>query len=123
MHVKLISLTQGAIPMANLNPSNTVRTIAEPLSPEELIAYTARVSNPANQMNLETTDRLLGFLIRNKHWSPFEMVSMTLEIKTSRGIAPFLSRNSPFATLKLLRENSTKPDARIPRIAKIPSTT
>lgn len=97
MHVKLISITQGAIPMANLNPSNTVRTIAEPLSPEELIAYTARVSNPANQMNLETTDRLLGYLIRNKHWSPFEMVSMTLEIVTSRGIAAQILRHRSFS--------------------------
>jgi len=43
-------------------------------SAEDFIAYTARVSNPSNQMNTETSEKLLKYLVRNKHWSPFEMV-------------------------------------------------
>lgn len=97
MRVRLISLTQGAFPIADLNESKTVRLIDGTLSPEELIAYAARVSNPSNQMNLETTDKLLGYLIKHKHSSPLEMVSMTLEVETSRGIAPQILRHRSFA--------------------------
>lgn len=64
---------------------------------EDLIAYTARVSNPANQNNSTTTPRLLAYLIKNKHWSPFEMVSMTIEISTSRGIAQQILRHRSFS--------------------------
>ena len=64
---------------------------------EHQIAFTARVSNPANQMNEETEPKLLGYLIRNKHWSPFEMASMTLEINTSRGIAAQILRHRSFS--------------------------
>lgn len=67
------------------------------LSAEDLIAFTARVSNPSNQMNLETSPKLLSYLIKNKHWSPFEMVSMTLEIKTSRAIAAQILRHRSFS--------------------------
>ena len=56
------------------------------LSAEDLIVYTARVSNPANQMNTETNERLLRYLIKNKHVSPFDMADFTLEVKTSRAI-------------------------------------
>jgi thymidylate synthase (FAD) len=56
-------------------------------SAEDLISYCARVSNPSNQFNTETAPKLLAYLIKHKHWSPFEMVSMTVEIKTSRAIA------------------------------------
>ena len=54
---------------------------------EELVAYAARVSNPANQNNNETAPRLLKYLMKHKHWSPFEMVHITLEIQTTRDIA------------------------------------
>jgi len=64
---------------------------------EQFIAYTARVSNPANQMNTETADKLIGYLIRNHHWSPFEMVHMTLEIKTTRDIARQILRHRSFS--------------------------
>jgi len=64
---------------------------------EDLIAYTARVSNPANQMNMETAPKLLGYLIRNSHWSPFEMVSMTVEIVTTRDIARQILRHRSFS--------------------------
>lgn len=64
---------------------------------EQLIAYTARVSNPANQNNTETAPRLLRYLIREAHWSPFEMVHMTLEIKTTRDIARQILRHRSFS--------------------------
>ena len=63
----------------------------------ELIAYTARVSNPANQNNAETAPKLLRYLIKENHWSPFEMVHMTLEIKTTRDIARQILRHRSFS--------------------------
>jgi thymidylate synthase, flavin-dependent len=65
--------------------------------PEKLIAYCARVSNPENQNNTKTAPRLLKFLIKHKHWSPFEMVDMTVEIKTSRAIAAQILRHRSFS--------------------------
>ena len=52
-----------------------------------LVAYCARVSNPSNQNNEETSEKLIKYLIKNKHWSPLEMVSVCLEINTTRDIA------------------------------------
>lgn len=63
----------------------------------DLVAYCARVSNPANQANTETAPRLLAYLARNQHWSPFEMVSMTLEIVTTRDIARQILRHRSFS--------------------------
>ena len=67
------------------------------LSAEELIVYTARVSNPSNQLNSETADKLIAYMVRNKHWSPFEMCDMTVEIVTSRGIAQQILRHRSFS--------------------------
>lgn len=64
---------------------------------EDLVAYCARVSNPNNQLNKKTSQKLLKYLIKHKHWSPFEMVSMTLEIKTSRAIAAQILRHRSFS--------------------------
>jgi len=64
---------------------------------EDLVAYCARVSNPSNQMNSESSPKLLSFLIKHKHWSPFEMVDMTVEIKTSRAIAAQILRHRSFS--------------------------
>jgi len=64
---------------------------------QELIAYCARVSNPSNQGNAETSEKLLRYLIREKHWSPFEMVSACLEIETTRDIARQLLRHRSFS--------------------------
>lgn len=66
-------------------------------SAEELIAYCARVSNPSNQMNTETAPNLLRYLIKNKHWSPFEMASMCVSIETSRAIAAQILRHGSFS--------------------------
>jgi thymidylate synthase (FAD) len=64
---------------------------------KELIAYCARVSNPSNQNNTATTDKLLNYLIKHKHWSPFEMASATVEIETTRDIARQLLRHRSFS--------------------------
>lgn len=61
------------------------------------VAYCARVSNPDNQTNQETSEKLLAYLIKHKHWSPFEMVSVCLEIKTSRDIARQILRHRSFS--------------------------
>ena len=82
MNVSLVSITQ---PFSDLD------------SAEDIIAYCARVSNPENQENVETAPRLLKFLIKHGHWSPFEMVDMTVEIKTSRAIAAQILRHRSFS--------------------------
>lgn len=64
---------------------------------ENLVAYMARVSNPANQDNKESAPKLLQYLVRNKHWSPFEMVSACVEIETTRDIARQILRHRSFA--------------------------
>tara|TARA_R110002074_G_scaffold155526_1_gene311286 strand:+ start:334 stop:996 length:663 start_codon:yes stop_codon:yes gene_type:complete len=64
---------------------------------EELVAYTARVSNPANQNNTKTASKLLSYLIRENHWSPLEMVHMTMEIKTTRDISRQILRHRSFS--------------------------
>jgi len=64
---------------------------------QELIAYCARVSNPTNQMNKETSEKLIKYLIKHKHWSPLEMVSACLEIDTTRDIAHQIVRHRSFA--------------------------
>ena len=87
MDIKLVSITQ---PADRMNP-------VERMSPEELIVYTARVSSPANQDNHETAPRLLKYLIDHKHWSPFEMVDMTVELETSRAIAAQILRHRSFS--------------------------
>ena len=83
MNVKLISITKPDIEGLQ--------------NAEDLVAYCARVSNPSNQMNSESAPKLLGFLIKHKHWSPFEMVDMTVEIKTSRAIAAQILRHRSFS--------------------------
>ena len=83
MEVKLVSTTEPNSFLCN--------------NSEELIAYCARVSNPENQHNRETAPRLLKFLIKHGHWSPFEMVDMTVEIKTSRAIATQILRHRSFS--------------------------
>ena len=64
---------------------------------QDLIAHAARVSNPSNQLNTETSERLLNYLAKHKHWSPFEMVSACLEIETTRDIARQILRHRSFS--------------------------
>lgn len=66
-------------------------------SVQELIAYCAKVSNPQGQMNMATSERLLSYLIENQHWSPFEMASALIEVKTTRDIARQFLRHRSFS--------------------------
>lgn len=64
---------------------------------KDLVAFCARVSNPSNQYNTETSNKLISYLIRNKHWSPLEMASATVEVETTRDIARQLLRHRSFS--------------------------
>jgi thymidylate synthase (FAD) len=86
MKTKLVSLTQ---PLIRTNVKDGERL----LTPEEHLVYCARVSNPNNQLNVETSAKLLNYCIKNKHWSIFEQIDATFEIKTSRAIAAQILRH------------------------------
>ena len=64
---------------------------------QDLIAYCARVSNPSNQLNTETAEKLIGYLVKHKHWSPLEMTSACLEVETTRDIARQFLRHRSFS--------------------------
>ena len=64
---------------------------------QELVAYSARVSNPSNQHNLDSSEKLVRYLVKHKHWSPLEMVSATVEVNTTRDIARQMLRHRSFA--------------------------
>lgn len=103
MNVRLISITspviygnEGLEDVPTTSPEDAIERMTK-MTPEQLIVFTARVSNPSNQRNHETADKLLAYLIKNKHWSPFEMVSMCVEIKTSRAIAQQILRHRSFS--------------------------
>ena len=85
-----------------------VRLISKSTSPEtlefkgmknaqDIVAYCARVSNPSNQVNTETSERLIRYLVKHQHWSPLEMVNACLEIETTRDIAHQIVRHRSFA--------------------------
>jgi len=74
---------------------------------EDIVSYCARVSNPSNQMNTETAPRLLKYLIKHQHWSPFEMASVTVEIVTSRAIAAQILRHRSFSFQEFSQRYST----------------
>ena len=85
--VKLISYSQASDEFENLGLSDI----------QELIAFCARVSNPSNQLNSETSEKLINYLIKNYHWSPLEMVNVCLEIETTRDIARQILRHRSFS--------------------------
>jgi len=89
---KLISYSQPSIYINHLKGSR-----CDDDSLTNLISYCARVSNPKNQDNLETTNKLVQYLINHKHWSPFEMVNVCLEIVTTRDIARQILRHRSFS--------------------------
>ena len=76
---------------------HTARLVSITPDAEKQIVYMARVSNPSNQNNLETAPRLIKYLIKHKHWSPFEMASMQVEIETTRAIAAQVLRHRSFS--------------------------
>ena len=85
MNVKLISYSQA------YGDNEELKTA------QDLIAFCARVSNPRNQLNTETSDKLIRYLVKHKHWSPLEMVSACLEIETTRDIARQILRHRSFS--------------------------
>lgn len=89
MKVKLISHSRATEELEN--------EFGVGLDAQDLIAYCARVSNPSNQLNTETNERLINYLIRHQHWSPLEMVSACLEIETTRDIARQMLRHRSFS--------------------------
>ena len=87
MNVQLISYSQPTDEFRNMGLQDA----------QELIAYCARVSNPANQLNTDTSEKLIRYLIRHQHWSPLEMVSVCIEITTTRDIARQILRHRSFS--------------------------
>jgi thymidylate synthase (FAD) len=87
MNVRLLSYSQPTDEFRNMGLQDA----------QELIAYCARVSNPANQLNTETSEKLIRYLIRHSHWSPLEMVSACIEITTTRDIARQILRHRSFS--------------------------
>ena len=87
MHVRLVSHSQPTLEYRDLGITDA----------QELVAYCARVSNPANQLNTETSERLIRYLVRHQHWSPLEMVSACCEITTTRDIARQILRHRSFS--------------------------
>lgn len=92
MKIKLVSYSQHAF-----DPSLGDSLEFELNDMQELVAYCARVSNPANQFNAETSEKLIRYLVRNAHWSPLEMVSACIEITTTRDIARQILRHRSFS--------------------------
>ena len=91
-NAKIIAVTQPLI-MDHIDMAENIIY----KTPEEFIAYTARVSNPGNQNNNLTAPKLLKYLIEHRHWSPFEMVSVTMEINTTRDISHQIIRHRSFS--------------------------
>jgi len=87
MNVRLLSYSQPTLEFADLGISDA----------QELIAYCARVSNPSNQLNTDTSEKLIRYLVRHQHWSPLEMVSACMEITTTRDIARQILRHRSFS--------------------------
>jgi thymidylate synthase (FAD) len=87
MNVRLLSYSQPTEEFNDMGISDA----------QELIAYCARVSNPANQLNTDTSEKLIRYLVRHQHWSPLEMVSACMEITTTRDIARQILRHRSFS--------------------------
>ena len=87
MQVRLVSYSQPTEDFSKEGVDNA----------QELIAYCAKVSNPSNQINKETSERLIRYLIKNAHWSPLEMVNACLEVETTRDIARQMLRHRSFS--------------------------
>ena len=87
MNVRLLSYSQPTAEFKELGIADA----------QELIAYCARVSNPSNQLNTETSEKLIRYLVKHQHWSPLEMVSACIEITTTRDIARQILRHRSFS--------------------------
>jgi thymidylate synthase (FAD) len=85
----------------------------------ELVAFCARVSNPSNQMNMETSEKLIRYLVKHKHWSPLEMVSMCLEVTTTRDIARQILRHRSFSFQEFSQRYAAVAEMSEPREARL----
>ena len=97
MNVKLISYSKPSFDLMHHTPDYVEERMWETQHVQDLVAFCARVSNPDNQMNTETSGKLIKYLIKNKHWSPLEMVSVCMEIETTRDIARQILRHRSFS--------------------------
>ena len=98
---------------------HSVKLIHSTPDGDNLVAYMARVSNPDNQNNTETSARLIKYLIKHKHWSPFEMVNMCVEIKTTRSIAAQILRHRSFSFQEFSQRYATVTERpAIPRLRR-----
>jgi len=114
MNVKLLSYSQ---------PTGEYRDMGIE-DAQELIAYCARVSNPSNQLNTETSEKLIRYLVKHQHWSPLEMVSACIEITTTRDIARQILRHRSFSFQEFSQRyaDPTKDMAFVTREARLQDT-
>ena len=114
MNVKLLSYSQPTGEFRDMGIADA----------QELIAYCARVSNPSNQLNTETSDKLIRYLVKHQHWSPLEMVSACIEITTTRDIARQILRHRSFSFQEFSQRyaDPTKDMAFVTREARLQDT-
>lgn len=123
-NVKLIGVTK---PTINIDGNDVrqfpheMRDAQRPMTAEQLIAYCARVSNPANQDNPDS-ERLLKYLVKNKHWSPFEMVHIIMEIQTTRDIGRQILRHRSFSFQEFSQRYAAVAEMSEPREARMQDT-
>lgn len=107
MNVKLIGITKPVIESAEM------------FLPKDIVSYCARVSNPSNQTNFETADKLLAYCINHDHWSIFEMVNVVMEIETTRDIARQILRHRSFSFQEFSQRYAAVTDMSPPREARL----
>ena len=114
MNVKLLSYSQPTGEFRNMGLQDA----------QELIAYCARVSNPSNQLNTDTSEKLIKYLVKHQHWSPLEMVSACIEITTTRDIARQILRHRSFSFQEFSQRyaDPTKDMAFVTREARLQDT-
>ena len=95
----------------SVNLVSVTTPLDKSMTAEDFIVYTARVSNPANQALMENNEKLLKYLIQNKHWSPFEMVNACIEINTTRDIARQILRHRSFSFQEFSQRYAQASDA------------
>lgn len=115
--VKLIGVTQ---PNINMNGDDVREDLGKmtPMTAEQLIAYCARVSNPANQDNPDS-EKLLKYLVKNNHWSPFEMIHVIMEIETTRDIGRQILRHRSFSFQEFSQRYAEVVEMSEPREARL----
>ena len=114
--VKMVAITESLI---TADGNNVEFDDDIPMTVEEFVSYVARVSNPSNQNNMTTASKLLKYLARNKHWSPFEMVNIVMEIKTTRDIGRQILRHRSFSFQEFSQRYAKVLDMSPPREARL----